>query len=203
MLTNTDTNNNLLELEPEQIQLSSWLLIFATGEYLRDSYFSFISTILADYRHQFDLYHFEAEAEALNSALLVAYSEGFLYPTFPELLFYIRTWPLITPPPLPLLSLDYTSHFFIELFQTVYDWSVIHAQQFREVNQAVFTRHLKATPAMPSYAFTLICSELHLPLEKWLQREFCTLRYIFGSAFPSLPELNVSQSLASQLTFWP
>lgn len=184
MLTNTDTNNNLLEVEEIELSNQQLLLLlnFAIGEYLCDSYVAFIPNILADYP-QFDQRHFEVEAvvDVLNSALLVAYSKGFLYPTFPELIFYIRTCQLVIPPP-PLL--DYTNHSLVELLQNVYDWSVIHAQQFREVNRAVFTRHLKASPATPGYAFKLICSELGLPLEKWLQREFYTICYMFGSGFP-------------------
>lgn len=149
---------------------TSHLLNFATERYLWDGYDSFVLNVLADYP-EFRLDTFDP----LDSAMLTAYSEGFLHKNFKNLLAVIRHQ--------HQTHLDYTNLRLLTLLETLYEWSKTHAAQFSDTCQEVFTCHMLSSPASPLYAFILICAELDLPLDRWVSREKTIFRKAFGYEF--------------------
>lgn len=158
--------------DPSQVeQVAEQLLDFATERVLYDSYHTFVLTVLPDYP-DFKL----NPSDPLDSAMLTAYSEGFYYKNFTELLWLIRDWQQI--------KLDYDNTRLVSLLQTLYEWGITHAGQFSDACQEVFTRYMQSSPASTGYAFIMACFELDLPLEHWIAREPAEFRTAFGSDFP-------------------
>lgn len=177
--------------DPDQVrEVASRMLNFAAERFLYHGYYPFILTVLPDFP-DFGLIPFSP----LDTALTTAYSEGFLHANFTELLWLIQNWLQI--------PLDYTDSPLLCLLQTVYDWSHAHADQFRDAHEEVFTRYMQASPASPIYAFTCVCAELDLPIERWVAREPAEFRAAFGTDFPVSTGLTLAQVIREDVAVLP